>query len=78
MEETVKANLAKNEHFDIIQKSIAASEGELVEIDNKKKLESESLTEFAKNQSDIMEKILDFSDIYPFIIKYGITTQNTL
>jgi hypothetical protein len=76
--EKVKANSAKNEQFDIIQKSIAASEGELAEIDNKKKLESESLTEFAKNQNDIMEKILDFSDIYPFIIKYGITTQNTL
>lgn len=78
VKEKVKANLAKNEQFDIIQKSIAASEEELAEIDNKKKLESESLTEFAKNQSDIMEKILDFSDIYPFIIKYGITTQNTL
>lgn len=76
--EIVNANLAKNEHFDIIQKSIAASEGELAEIDNKKKLESESSTEFRKNHNDIMEKILDFSDIYPFIIKYGITTQNTL
>ena len=77
MKNKVKANLAKDEHFDIIQKSIAASEEELAEIDNKKKLELESSTEFRKNYNDIMKKILDFSDIFPFIIKYGITTQNT-
>lgn len=67
-------NSPKDQHFDIIQKSIAASEKEIVEIDNQKKL----LTEFRKNHNDLIKKISDFSDIYPFIKENGITTQEIL
>ena len=74
----VEANLVKNEYFDVIQNSLEENEKELVEIDNKKKLESESLAEFRKSHNDIIKKILDFSDIYTFIIKYGITTEKIL